>query len=69
MAFFDATLFTLVLGLYRAMDAALDDRPTRGDPRPTADERERARRACRHSCAGGRGSAATATATRRSRPT
>jgi phosphoenolpyruvate carboxylase len=32
MAFFDATLFTLVPRLYRAMDAALDDRPTRGGP-------------------------------------
>ena len=69
MAFFDATLFTLVPRLYRAMDAALDDRPTLGGPRPTADERERARRGCRRSCAGGRGSGATATATRRSRPT
>ena len=47
-------------------DAALDAarraraRPPRGPGR--------ARRACRRSCAGGRGSAATATATRRSRP-
>jgi phosphoenolpyruvate carboxylase len=29
MAFFDATLFTLVPRLYRAVDAALDDRPSR----------------------------------------
>jgi phosphoenolpyruvate carboxylase len=38
MAFFDATLFTLVPRLYRAVDAALDDRPTRAtESGPAAD--------------------------------
>ena len=69
MAFFDATLFTLVPRLYRAMDAALDDRPTRGGPAADSGRTGTRRRGCRRSCAGGRGSAATATATRRSRPT
>jgi phosphoenolpyruvate carboxylase len=32
MAFFDATLFTVVPRLYRAVDAALDERPPRGGP-------------------------------------
>jgi len=36
MAFFDATLFTLVPRLYRALDAALDDRPAR-PPGPATD--------------------------------
>jgi phosphoenolpyruvate carboxylase len=69
MAFFDATLFTLVPRLYRAMDAALDDRPTRGGP--AADSGRTGTRPPRVPAflRWGRGSAATATATRRSRPT
>ena len=57
MAVFDATLFTLVPRLYRAVDAVLDARAP-----------GRVRRACRRSCGSVRGSAAIATATRPSPP-
>ena len=65
MAFFDATLFTVIPRLYRALDAALDP-PTgrararlghRPDRDPAAARRGR-------SCDRAAGSAATATATR-----
>ena len=66
MVFFDATIFAAMPRLYRALDAALDRarrRPAAGGaPPPTRDGPEPGRRACRRSCAGARGSAATATA-------
>ncbi len=66
MAFFDATLFTVVPRLYRATDAALD---AGAGAAAAGGRRRRARpanghRACRPSCASARGSVATATATR-----
>ena len=67
MAFFDATLFTVIPRLYRALDAALD-RPAapRAVAAPASDTGRtgRARHGSGHSCARGAGSAATATATR-----
>ena len=66
MAFFDATLFTVVPRLYRALDAALDP-PAGRAPGPAADTGRtgtRPPRVGRRSCAGAAGSAATATATR-----
>ena len=67
MAFFDATLFTVVPRLYRALDGALD--PPRARRRRRARRRTpggpgRGRRASGRSCTGGAGSVATATATR-----
>ena len=67
MAFFDATLFTVVPRLYRALDAALDPPAVATGapaPRPTPGGPARGRRASARSCAGAAGSAATATATR-----
>ncbi len=66
MAFFDATLFTVVPQLYRALDAALDP-PTGRAPGPASDSgRTGTRLATRRSlpATGAAGSAATATATR-----
>ena len=78
LAFFDETLFGAVPRVLRAVDAALDGaegrgrrrsaarrcrRRCRGDATPAGPGR--GRRWCRRSSAGARGSAATATATRR----
>ena len=73
LAFFDETLFGVVPRVLRAADAAFDgldrsrdhgaSRP-RAERQPTPARPGRGRRSPRRSCAGARGSAATATATR-----
>ena len=67
MAFFDATLFTVVPRLYRAMDAALDP-PAGRSAGPAADTGRSGTRppGWHRSSAGGPGSAAIGTATRTS---
>ena len=66
MAFFDATLFTVIPRLYRALDAALDPAGPAGRRRRrrTPAGRGRGRRGSGRSCGRAAGSAATATATR-----
>ena len=66
MAFFDATLFTVIPRLYRALDAALDP-PTGRAPRPGLGQRpDGDAAATRRAVPAARaaGSAGTATATR-----
>ena len=67
MAFFDATLFTVVPRLYRALDGALDPPAARrgaAGPPPMPGGRAPGRHASGRSCGGAGGSAAIATATR-----